>query len=159
MDLKLSRRFLKMLNDILQKDFILENGTEFEEHLEYGGPYELAIVEYTPDGNEKLFTGLAYDKYENGNIESYFYVEQGVKQGKCVEFYSNGNVKKIGNMNKSAADGYQVEFFENGNRKYESEYIAGREMTYIKYDKNGNIVEQKAEPDESDLKYVEKFND
>ncbi|MEW6980977.1 hypothetical protein QQS15_18140 [Bacillus pumilus] len=83
-----------MLDDILTKKFIIESGTEFEEFLEYGGPYELAIVEYTQDGKEKLFTGLAYDKYENGNIQSYFYVEQGVKQGKYVEFYSNGNVKE-----------------------------------------------------------------
>lgn len=147
-----------MMDDILTKKIITESGTEFEKSLEYGGPYELAIVEFTKEGEEKLFTGLAYDLYENGNIESYFYAEQGVKQGKYVEFYSNGNVKKIDNMNKSAADGYQVEFFENGNKKYESEYIAGRKMTYIKYDENGSIVEQKTEPDESDLKYVEKFN-
>ncbi|MGM0727372.1 MULTISPECIES: toxin-antitoxin system YwqK family antitoxin [unclassified Bacillus (in: firmicutes)] len=147
-----------MLNDILQKDFILENGTEFEECLEYGGPYELAIVRYTEDGKEELFTGLAYDIYENGNIESYFYVEQGVKQGKYVEFYPNGNVKKIGHLSKNAADGYQVEFFENGNKKYESECVAGREMNYIKYDENGNVLEEKAEPNESDLKYAEKFN-
>ncbi len=147
-----------MLNDILQKDFILENGTEFEGCLEYGGPYELAIVRYTEDGKEELFTGLAYDIYENGNIESYFYVEQGVKQGKYVEFYPNGNIKKIGQLSRNAADGYQVEFFENGNKKYESECVAGREMTYIKYDENGNVLEEKAEPDESDLKYAEKFN-
>ncbi len=31
-------------------------------------------------------------------------------------------------------------------------------MTYIKYDESGNIVEKKAEPNESDLKYAEKFN-
>lgn len=138
-----------------KKEFILENGTEFEECLEYGGPFELAIVEITEDGKEELFTGLAYDKYENGNIESYFYVEQ----GKYVEFYSNGNVNKIGHMSKNAADGYQVEFFENGKKKYESECVAGREMTYIKYDENGNVVEEKAEPNESDLKYAGKFND
>ncbi len=51
-----------MLNDILTKEYIIQNGLEFEEYLEYGGPYDLGIVEYTDDGKEKLFTGLAYDK-------------------------------------------------------------------------------------------------
>ncbi|WP_029707793.1 toxin-antitoxin system YwqK family antitoxin [Bacillus safensis] len=147
-----------MLNDILSKKVVLESGTEFEKSLEYGGPYELAIVEYTSGGEEQLFTGLAYDMYENGHLESYFYVEKGIKQGKYVEFYPNGFVKKIGYMRKNAVDGYQVEFFENGNKKYECECIAGREMTYIKYDTEGNVKELKAEPSESDLIYAEKFN-
>ncbi|KSU82095.1 hypothetical protein GA0061096_3713 [Fictibacillus enclensis] len=147
-----------MLNDILTKDYIIQNGVEFEEHLEFGGPYDLGIVEYTPDGKERLFTGLAYDLYEDGNIESYFYVENGVKQGKYVEFFSNGNVKRIGNMNKNSAEGYQVEFYENNNKKYESECIAGLEMTFTKYDENGNIIEQKTEPSEADLLYAKKFS-
>lgn len=146
-----------MLNGILSKQFILENGVEFEQFLEYGGPYDLAIVEYTEDGKENLFTGLAYDIYENGNIESYFYVENGVKQGKFVEFYPNGNIKLIGNMDKSAAEGYQVEFYENGVIKYESECIAGREMTFKKYDDEGNIIEQKTEPTQSDLLHMKRF--
>lgn len=66
-----------MLNDILTKEYIIQNGVEFENHLGYGGPYNLGIVEYTDDNKEKLFTGIAYDIYENGNIESYFYVENG----------------------------------------------------------------------------------
>ena len=147
-----------MSNDILTKEFIIKNGTEFEEYLEYGGPYDLGIVEYTEDGKEKLFTGLAYDIYENGNIESYFYVDNGVKQGKYVEFFPNGNIKRIGNMNKSSAEGYQVEFFENGTKKYESECIAGREMIFKKYDEQGNIIEKKPGPSESDLLYAKKFS-
>ena len=146
-----------MLNNILTKEYIVQNGVEFENHLGYGGPNDLGIVEYTDDNKEKLFTGIAYDIYENGNIESYFYVENGVKQGKYVEFFLNGNIKLIGNMDKSSADGYQVEFYENGAKKYESEYIAGREMTFKKYDIDGNIMEQKAEPSESDLLYAKRF--
>ena len=105
-----------------------------------------------------MFTGLAYDIYENGNIESYFYVDNGVKQGMSVEFYPNGNLKRVGNMSKSAAEGYQVEFFENGEVKYESECIAGREMIFKKYNEQGDIIEQKIEPSESDLIYAKKFS-
>ncbi|WP_342472615.1 hypothetical protein MHH70_04000 [Metasolibacillus sp. FSL H7-0170] len=146
-----------MLNDILTKEYIMQNGVEFEKYLGYGGPHDLGIVEYTDDGKEKLFTGMAYDLYENGNIESYFYVVDGVKQGKYVEFYPNSNIKLLGNMDKSSAEGYQVEFFENGMKKYESECIAGREMTFKKYDSQGNIINQKTEPTESDLLYAKKF--
>ena len=46
-------------------------------------------------------------------------------------------------MNRSAVEGYCVEFFQNGMKKHESECIAGREMTFKKYDEQGNIVEQK----------------
>lgn len=146
-----------MLNDILTKEYIIHNGVEFEEFLEYGGPYDLGIVEYTDDGEEKLFTGLAYDLYENGNIESYFLVEEGVKQGANVSFYPNGNIKRIGKMEKGAAEGYQVEYYDNRIKKYESECIAGREITFINFDENGNIIEQKKEPTESDLLYAKRF--
>lgn len=37
--------------------------------------------------------------------------------------------------------------------------LSSREMTYIKYDKEGNVKEFKEEPNESDLIYAEKFND
>lgn len=123
-----------MLNGVLTKEYIIQNGLEFEECLEYGGPYGLGIVECADDGKEKLFTGLAYDVYENGNI------------------------KRISNMNRSTVEGYHVEFFQNGMKKHESECIAGREMTFKKYDEQGNIVEQKIEPTEFDIIYVEKFS-
>lgn len=86
-----------MPNNILTKEYIIQKGVEFEKHLGYGGPYDLGIVEYNDDGKEKLFTGLAYDFYENRNIESYFYVVDGVKQGRYVEFYPNSNIKLLGN--------------------------------------------------------------
>lgn len=101
-----------MLNGVLTKEYIIQNSLEFEECLEYGGPYGLGIVECADDGKEKLFTGLAYDVYENGNIECYFYVENGVKQGEYVELYMNGNIKRISNMNRSTVEGYHVEFFK-----------------------------------------------
>ncbi|MGG1609415.1 toxin-antitoxin system YwqK family antitoxin [Bacillus wiedmannii] len=124
-----------MLNDVLTKEYIIQNGLEFEECLEYGGPYGLGIVECADDDDkEKLFTGLAYDVYENGNI------------------------KRISNMNRSTAEGYHVEFFQNGMKKHESECIAGREMTFKKYDEQGNIVEQKIEPTEFDILYAKKFS-
>lgn len=70
----------------------------------------------------------------------------------------DGNIKRISNMNRSAVEGYYVEFFQNGMKKHESEYIAGREMTFKKYDEQGNVVKQKIEPTEFDILYAEKFS-
>lgn len=60
-------------------------------------------------------------------------------------------------MDKGEAEGYQAESYENKVKKYESECIAGREITFIKYDEKGNIIEQKKEPSESDLLYAKRF--
>lgn len=146
-----------MLNDILNKEYVVKNGVEFERSLGYGGPYDLGIVEYDEANQEKLFTGLAYDLHENGNVESYFFVDNGVGQGANISFYLNGNIKRVGNMDKSASEGEQLEYYENGQLKSVTNCIAGRAMTFTKYDENGNIVEQKTEPSESDLLYVKRF--
>lgn len=60
-----------MLNDILTKEYIMQNGVWVEKHLGYDVSYDLGIVEYTDDGKEKLFTGIVYNLYENGHKESY----------------------------------------------------------------------------------------
>ena len=55
---------------------------------------------------------------------------------------------------------YVVEILMNESKvkKYESHCVAGREMTYKKYDEQGIIVEQKTAPSESDLLYAKKFS-
>ncbi|MBL5769225.1 MULTISPECIES: toxin-antitoxin system YwqK family antitoxin [Heyndrickxia] len=146
-----------MPNDILTKEYIIQHGVEFETNLDFGGPYEQGIVEYDQNDNENLFTGLAYDLYDNGNLESYFFVENGVKQGAYVEFYPNGNIKRVGNMDKSASEGEQIEYYENGQLKSITNRIAGRAMTYKRFDEQGVLIDEKIEPTESDLIYAKKF--
>lgn len=68
---------------------------EFETQLEYGVPYGQGIIYIDHDGKEHLFTGLAYDLHPIGKLESYFYVDVGVKEGRYVEFYPSG-VDRVG---------------------------------------------------------------
>lgn len=143
--------------NISGKEEVIQNGINFEENLGFGGPYDQGIVEYSESGGEILFTGLAYDLYENGNLESYFYVNNGVKQGLYVSFFQNGQIKRVGNMDKSASHGPQIEYFENGTIKSESNRIAGLAMTYKEYDEDGNIIDEKKEPTDEDLIYAGKF--
>ena len=146
-----------MENNILRIEEVIENGVSFDANLGFGGPYDQGIVEYSESGEEILFTGLAYDLYDNGNLESYFYVYNGVKQGLFVSFFKNGKIKRIGNMDKSASHGLQIEYFENGTMKSESKRIAGLAMTYREYDEDGNIIDEKKKPTVEDLIYAEKF--
>lgn len=69
------------MEELLTKEYVLRHGVEFETQLEYGGPYGQGIVYIDHDGKEHLFTGLAYDLHPNGKLESYFYVDVGVKEG------------------------------------------------------------------------------
>ncbi|MBC2103518.1 toxin-antitoxin system YwqK family antitoxin [Listeria booriae] len=146
-----------MQNDILQIEEVLVNGVNFETDLDYGGEFGQGIVRYDENGEEVLYTGLAYSLYENGNIETYFWIEDGVKEGATVSFYKKGNIKSIGNMKKSSLYGNQYEYYENGKIKREFECVAGRVMRYIKFDEEGNVIDEKDTPNESDILYAQKF--
>lgn len=146
----------KQTDKILTKKYILEQGTDFE-HLANGGSHGLEIVEFDENDNETVFTGLAYELFENGNVESYMYVKDGIKQGAFVEFYPSGNIKMVNNMVDNVSEGKQIEYFENGSVKMIEERIGGFLMTFIKYDEDGNIIEEKKEPTDFDKMMVRKF--
>ncbi|WP_367035288.1 hypothetical protein [Rossellomorea marisflavi] len=74
------------MEELLTKEYVMRHGVEFETSLEYGGPYGQGIVYIDHDGKEHLFTGLAYDLHPNGKLESYFYVDGGVKEGTTWNF-------------------------------------------------------------------------
>ncbi|MBV6685033.1 hypothetical protein KV679_15080 [Bacillus sp. JRC01] len=145
------------MEELLTKEYVLRHGVEFETQLEYGGPYGQGIVYIDHDGKEHLFTGLAYDLHPNGKLESYFYVDVGVKEGHYVEFYPSGAVESIRTMHKSASHGRQLEFYKNGGIREEFESFAGKRITYRLYDRNGQVTDEKAEWAESDRRFAEKW--
>ncbi|WP_311769704.1 hypothetical protein [Listeria booriae] len=60
-------------------------------------------------------------------------------------------------MKKSSLYGKQYEYYENGKIKREFECVAGRVMRYIKFDEEGNVIDEKDTPNESDTLYAQKF--
>lgn len=142
--------------EILTKDYVLEKGVDFEEELWFSLPYGDIVIDAEKNGNP--FTGLAYELHNNGNVAYYAYYKNGVNDGEMVEFYDNGNVESISNILKGASNGYQVSYFENGEKRLEGEYFIGIPIKYKKWDETGGLIEEKKNPDESDLKYMEKFN-
>ncbi|UKS66421.1 toxin-antitoxin system YwqK family antitoxin [Rossellomorea marisflavi] len=145
------------MEELLTKEYVLKHGVEFETQLEYGGPYGQGIVIVDEDGEEHLFTGLVYDLHSNGELESYFYVSGGVKEGRYVEFYPSGAVASIRTMHKSASHGHQLEFYENGRVREEFESVAGKRITFRTYDENGNVLKEKTEWTEEDRRFAEKW--
>ncbi|MBC1889874.1 hypothetical protein HCA63_16070 [Listeria booriae] len=146
-----------MQNNFLLKEDILSEGVNFEDNLGYGGEYDQLIVEYDNEENEFLYSGLAYDLYANGEVESYFFVKEGVKEGVYISFYENGNIKSKCNLLKGTLYGPQFEYYENGRIMREFDCVAGRIMKFTKFNKEGVIIEQKEEPDSDDLLYAKNF--
>ncbi|MHC5215111.1 toxin-antitoxin system YwqK family antitoxin [Enterococcus sp. LJL128] len=143
--------------DFLSKESTLKHGINFDEELAYGGEHDLEIVSFDQEDNEIIFTGLTYDLFDNGNIDMYMTVENGLKQGPLVEFYPNGHVKSINNMDKNVSDGEQVEFYEDGKIKRVEERKGGFLMTFVEYNQEGKIIDEKKEPTDFDKMMARKF--
>jgi antitoxin component YwqK of YwqJK toxin-antitoxin module len=146
----------EQINKILSKEYLLEHGTDFE-YLADGGKYGLEIVEFDKNNNEIVFTGLAYALFDNGNVEMYMFVKDGIKQGTIVRFYPNGNVESVSNMVDNVPEGKRIEYYESGAIKTIEERIGGFLMTFVTYDENGNIIEEKKEPTDFDKMMAKKF--
>ena len=142
---------------ILTKEEVLRDGVCFEDELDWGGEYYEQIVYENESGEEVPYTGLAYDLYPDGQLESYGYIDNGYRHGLAVYFYSNGKIKSINNQDRGAAEGIQKEYFENGDIESVSYCIAGGEILYKKYDETGKIIEEKTEPTEDDFKRAKKW--
>lgn len=135
-----------MKDKILNKDYILENGSRFDDTFGYGGDkYDSFIVQYDQEGNEHLFTGIIYECYENGGLASYYVVKDGIKHGEMVQYYPNGQVKEIKYLDKNVLEGPQKEYYENGCIKLVEYRVLGRILSFKKYDEQGNLVEEKSE--------------
>lgn len=82
-----------MENNLLTKEFVLQNGIDFENlHGEYCSDL---ILDKPEDKGGKPFTGLTYELYKNGQLQYYCYYKDGFEDGQYVEFYENDNVKAL----------------------------------------------------------------
>lgn len=55
-----------MVEKILTKEEVLQNGVCFEDELDWGGEFYEQIVYENELGEEVPYTGLAYDLYSDG---------------------------------------------------------------------------------------------
>lgn len=102
--------------------------------------------------NDKAYSGIVYELYNNGNLKFEYNISNGISDGKSEVFYSNGNLKYIGYFNKGKEDGIFKGWYENGilafEKTFKNGYIDGEYKTwfsdgsieYETYFNNGNGV-------------------
>ncbi|ANF46522.1 MULTISPECIES: toxin-antitoxin system YwqK family antitoxin [Priestia] len=149
---------MKEENKILSKQYIVENGKNFDESLWFTS-YGAEVLDNPEDEGGKPFTGIAYEIYENGNLAYYGYYKEGFMEGEYVEFYTNGQLKSIEYMIKGQTRGIRKMWHDTGERKYEGEHKFGICLYCTEWDKKGEIIRQKFSPTDSELKRLGRFSD
>lgn len=143
-----------MGNNILSKEFVLQNGIDFENlHGKYCSDL---ILDKPEDKGGKPFTGLTYELYKNGQLQYYCYYKDGFEDGQYVEFYENGNVKSIKFMKYGQIRGREETWYENGNPKLVAECEFGIYLSKKEWDINGNLINEKTNILEDELEILNK---
>ncbi|CEK36550.1 Uncharacterised protein [[Clostridium] sordellii] len=140
-----------MQNKLLDRDFILSNGIDYDElEVDYDrfGDKEFILCE----GKEKFFSGITYSLFPNGNIEFYAFFREGFKEGEFVQFYEDNKIKCIQNMRRGRTYGIRRMFYKDGTKKLEARYEYGVCLTLKEWDEEGNLIKNKSEPTEDDIK-------
>ncbi|MGB5317232.1 MAG: hypothetical protein WBN56_14625 [Robiginitalea sp.] len=117
------------------------------------------VYRYYARGEEKPFTGVLFAKYDNGNYSSWQEFEDGVGQGKWINYYENGNYKEIGTYKQNLVEGPIKKYYENGSLKAEGNYKDWRirigQWNY--YDQNGNLESTEDYGDKGNIEEVKDY--
>ena len=142
-----------MENNILTKEYVLNNGIDFDDDDILEQEYlSDRILDNSEEGQGKPFTGLTYEVYPNGNLIYYCYYKNGFKDGDFIEFYSDGKIKSIQYMKRGTISGVESIWYNNGVLKSETKYEYGVCLTFKEWDEKGNLIDEKLEPTDEDIK-------
>ena len=146
-----------MKNDILTKEYVLNNGVDFEELWnEYCSD---RILDKPEDEGGKPFTGLVYELYNSGILAHYCFYKEGFSHGEYVKFYKSGNIKSRQYMKYGVITGEEEIWFENGMLKSVAEYEFGVCLNLKEWNEKGVLIKEKLEPTEKDLKMINSQKD
>ncbi|MGL5124596.1 MAG: toxin-antitoxin system YwqK family antitoxin [Fusobacteriaceae bacterium] len=99
---------------------------------------------YYKINEEKGFTGIVAEKYENGQIEMEYNYKNGKEDGPYKFYYSNGQLKVEGNYKNGQRDGLFKSYYENGQVKEEENLKNGQQDGPSKtYYENGQVEDEK----------------
>ena len=90
--------------------------------------------------NGKLFNGVLYDKFENGNLKFEFDVVDGLKHGLYNEYDVNGNLLNQRQYNNDFQHGFDVLLKPSGKKIKESKFLNGKHIKSIHYDINDKEI-------------------
>jgi antitoxin component YwqK of YwqJK toxin-antitoxin module len=140
-----------MQSKLLDKNFILSNGIEYDElGVDYDrfGDKEFIISE----GKEIFFSGITYSLFPNGNLEFYAFFRDGFKEGDFVEFYNDNKIKSMQYRKRGRTYGFRRIWHNNGVLKSEFNYEYGVCLTFKEWNEEGILIEEKLKPTEDDIK-------
>jgi len=98
-------------------------------------------------GEETPFTGLTYSLIDDDTLYGYTLYVNGARQGQYVRFYLSGRLKTLGSQTNNSSDGTWYEFYESGSLQSIKFYTLGQCLGGRKYDEDGSLTTQWAEPD------------
>lgn len=75
---------------------------------------------------DRLFSGTAIRKHQNGKIKATLEFNEGILHGKMKSFYSNGKTKAEGKFLNGELEGIFTFYYEDGSIKEKSQYKNGK---------------------------------
>lgn len=143
--------------NILSQDEVFKNGVEFTGDVCYSGEYGQQVFNLPMEEGGESITGLVYEKYSNGNINYYCYYESGIQNGEAVVFYESGKIKGYCIMQRGQILGENIIWYENENIKLVEDCKYGIVVSYKKFDKKGNLIDEKIEPNSFEKELLAKY--
>jgi len=110
-------------------------------------PKLLQIPDEELDGDHEMreylgkpFTGIAYAKYSNGNLETEITCLNGRPDGLCREWHPNGQQRREWIAKSGPVHGICTEWYSDGPIKSVAKYSYGVEVSYDEWSKSGELI-------------------
>jgi len=88
--------------------------------------------------SETPFTGVAVDKYENGQKKEEATWKDGKPEGPFTTWYENGQKQQEGTWKDGKPEGLVTGWRENGTKAAEATFKDGKKVSVTKWDEEGN---------------------
>ncbi len=118
----------------------------------------LRISDEDLDGDHEMrehlgnpFTGIAYAKYSNGNLETEITCLDGRPDGLCREWYPNGQQRREWTARSGPVHGVCTEWYDDGAIKSVAKYSCGVEVIYDEWSASGELITHRELDDQSPM--------
>ena len=140
---------------MVTKEELIEKGYDYED-LEMEPPSDQLFVRTGEDGDDLVpVNGLVYELSErDGSVLNYGEYADGLPHGISVNFHPNGQVKQTHTHFHGPIHGEQHQRDKEGRLVFWRVYEYGHELKYKRWDESGELIEEKTEPDESQLTMI-----
>ena len=92
--------------------------------------------------SETPFTGVAVDKYENGQKKEEATWKDGKPEGPFTSWHENGQKKAEGTFKDGNPEGLWTEWHKNGQKQSEATFKDGKLVSETKWDEEGNEIKK-----------------